>query len=703
MQLARWGFLASTVLCAALAAGCNDGGAAPPDGGGGGGGAVPVQSLVVSTNLRTARTTSWSVNYWQWSPSYGNDVAGTESLVAAIKPTFMRVGGFNNDANTPDPFDDAQLDTMVAYARAIGAEPILQVPLLADTAGNPPTAATAAAMVQYANLTQGYGLKYFSIGNEPDLYNDQGNIPGFMPADYCTAATAYVAAMKAVDPSIQIVGPDLSYKYQAGSGTLDWLTPILQTCGDLFDVISIHRYPFEAAMASLPAAKADPAMFRQVMKSVQGILSATGQGTKPLALTEMNVAYDATSCVLEASPGTVGSALWMADILGSAMQLGLWTSAVWDISDTEDWSLGLIGEPPGHQPRPEYYAYALYADHFGPTLLSVAQSPTGVSTYASRDAADDATEIIAINWNEAPAGVQVQVTGLGAAPFAPTFVLPAVSLAAIEVPDRGDATAWTYGDAQRAAATGPALLPAGNSAASAGPDGGAPASGGAGRVVGTGCSTTGTIVCPQMKASSAAITTAGTNGTTAGSLAFGTGANRWGSYAYAATGQTAPTATVTSDGNGLQISGGFVPPVSPSANFEGFGLYYSSSSCLDASAYTGVQFDFSGDLGGCNLQVGMSFSGDDSTGSDPRGGCSGTSSTCYGPIVDVSAQANAATDAGVSIQVPFSKFASGSPISGLDPTTVVSVQWGLTSPNATGLPDAGGCVASFTVENVSFY
>ena len=102
------------------------------------------------------------------------------------------------------------------------------------------------------------------------------------------------------------------------------------------------------------------------MTSVRGILQATGQGAKPLALTEMNVVYDATFCVLEASPGTVGAALWLADGLGTANELGLWTSAVWDISDDDGYALGLIGPAPGHTPRPAYYAYALFADHFGP-------------------------------------------------------------------------------------------------------------------------------------------------------------------------------------------------------------------------------------------------------------------------------------------------------------------------------------------------
>jgi hypothetical protein len=357
--------------------------------GDGGTNSVTINPLVISAATRTERITTLSINYWQWMPgyAYGDEIAGTDALVAALKPALMRVGGYDNDVNTPNPLDNAAFDKAVAYARAIGAEPLIQVPLLADNNGQPPTPDTAAAMVAYANITMGYGIKYFSVGNEPDLYGDQGSvanrelpaIPGYTPTDYCTSARADVVAMKAVDPTIMIVGPDLAYKYQSGSSSNDWLTPILNDCGDLFDIVSIHRYPFEALQAKLVAAAADPAAFRGVITSVFGILQATGQGAKPLALTEMNVAYDATTCVLDASPGTVGSALWMADSVGMAIELGLWTTAVWDISDAADWDLGLIGVPPAHTPQPSYYAYAFYADHFGPTLVKVTTAPPGVS------------------------------------------------------------------------------------------------------------------------------------------------------------------------------------------------------------------------------------------------------------------------------------------------------------------------------------
>jgi len=138
------------------------------------GGAVAINPLVISAATRTLRTTTWSVNYWNWMPSYTDSVTGTDSLVSALKPAVMRVGGYNNDANVPDAFDNAAFDKAVAYAHSIGAEPLIQVPHLADNAGNPPTPDTAAAMVRYANITKGYGVKYFSVGNEPDLYATQG-------------------------------------------------------------------------------------------------------------------------------------------------------------------------------------------------------------------------------------------------------------------------------------------------------------------------------------------------------------------------------------------------------------------------------------------------------------------------------------------------------------------------------------------------
>jgi hypothetical protein len=67
----------------------------------------------------------------------------------------------------------------------------------------------------------------------------------------------------------------------------------------------------------------------------------------------------------------------------------------------------------------------------------------------------------------------------------------------------------------------------------------------------------------------------------------------------------------------------------------------------------------------------------------------------------VTAQALAATAAAPTIKVPFSALTAGMPNATLDPTTIVDVQWQLSA--RTGAADAGGCAATFTVENVAFY
>src|SRR5438552_846048 len=58
--------------------------------------------LVISAAKPRPRSSTLSLNYWQWL-SLGNGTAGTESLVSALKPALLRIGGYNNDANVPQP------------------------------------------------------------------------------------------------------------------------------------------------------------------------------------------------------------------------------------------------------------------------------------------------------------------------------------------------------------------------------------------------------------------------------------------------------------------------------------------------------------------------------------------------------------------------------------------------------------------------
>lgn len=205
--------------------------------------------------------------------------------------------------------------------------------------------------------------------------------------------------------------------------------------------------------------------------------------------------------------------------------------------------------------------------------------------------------------------------------------------------------------------------------------------------------------CPTVAVSNPAVTVMGRpNGT---GLAFGSGSGQWGTYSYAAPGQGAPVLALTADDAGLQITGGLQGSVAASQNYVGAGLYFSSASCLDASSYTGVSFDFSGNLGGCLLEFAVDFSADANYADNgARGTCTAGNSGCYGPFADVTAQALATTSATPTIAVPFASLDEGMPIATCDPASIVTLSWQLGGPLGG---DGGGCSASFAVEHVGFY
>jgi hypothetical protein len=334
-------------------------------------------------------------NYWNWEPTWGAATVGTQDLVKAAGIKLIRAGGANNELQTPDPFTDSRLDDLVAYVHAAGAEAVLQVPVINNSGGKPATAADAAAMVTYANVAKGYSIKFWSIGNEPDLYSMQALQPAtYSAADYCATFRAYALAMKAADPSIRILGPELSWKYIAGN---DWLTPFLDGCHDVVDIVSVHRYPFAPQAATAAAALGDAANFRQVVRTLRANLDRHGLTETPLAITEEHITYDGDPAHSNqpASPQTFYAALWAADVMGVALEENLWTGAFWHIADAPSgWKLAFIV---GTTPQPTYHASALVATHFTGQMLVPSGVPSGFSAYAARDSGVGKTVVLVLN------------------------------------------------------------------------------------------------------------------------------------------------------------------------------------------------------------------------------------------------------------------------------------------------------------------
>jgi hypothetical protein len=116
----------------------------------------------------------------------------------------IRIGGAEYDRNMPD---NATILNWVKQIQAIGAEPVVQV-------SQYKSAAAAASLVKYLNIDKKDEIrpvKYWNIGNEPWLQNHSlagGVDVGGMVETYFKPISA---AMKEIDPTIKIYGPDFCY------------------------------------------------------------------------------------------------------------------------------------------------------------------------------------------------------------------------------------------------------------------------------------------------------------------------------------------------------------------------------------------------------------------------------------------------------------------------------------------------------------
>jgi hypothetical protein len=443
-------------LAASLTA-CLSGPAAQPDGGVGANdatAAAPTSDAGAPTVSVTRdggvpiSPFAFGQNYWNWLSSNGTSgMTGTEPLVTALHLNVVRAGGSNNDTNVPQLFDTNQIDKFVAYCRIVGAEPILQVPLVTSAVdGGASTAQSAADLVTYANVTKGYGIKYWEIGNEPDLYTSQ-TLPAVFTvigtaSEYCAQFSAYVTAMKAANASgpdggapMQFLGPELSYKYTPGS---DWLTPFLDGCKDYVDIVTIHRYPFSGAQTSVNGAFADVTKFRSTLRAVAAIVKGHARPNTPIGLTEANISYDYdptkyTSMSLLAGPGSYPAAIWTADMMGVALENNLWTLAFWNIGE-QNAAGSVLGYIVGGQPTPAYYAEQMVSANFRGSELSPSGVPTGFSVYASYDPSQGSTAVLVVNKTMTSAPLALSVDSLAVQ----SFDFPAASVTLVQIPDAPD-------------------------------------------------------------------------------------------------------------------------------------------------------------------------------------------------------------------------------------------------------------------------
>ncbi|UMB52596.1 hypothetical protein MKD41_09630 [Lutibacter sp. A64] len=170
-------------------------------------------------------------NYlWDADNDWGN------TLTPKIATTSQAPASWDWAVNqsTGEFIKDMDFDEYISICNNVGAEPMVVVNILSYKYKNGPTyqqlKETAIEWVRYANLTKGYKVKRWALGNEVDHHSDL-----ISQEEYKALYTDFATAMKEVDPTIWI-GPGL---------LSNWHAALLAHDPDNIDFICVHNYLYK--------------------------------------------------------------------------------------------------------------------------------------------------------------------------------------------------------------------------------------------------------------------------------------------------------------------------------------------------------------------------------------------------------------------------------------------------------------------------
>jgi len=297
------------------------------------------------------------------------------------------------------------------------------------------TVEEAAAWVRRANLELGLGVRFWELGNENygAWETDRQAVP-HDPFTYAVRARDYIAAMKAVDPTVRVgvvvvTGEDAYANNAAHPATNPrtgrvhngWTPVLLATLRSLEvtpEFVIYHRYeqaPGEESDAVLLQSAAtwplDVADLRQQLTDYLGDAGAAVE----IVCTENNSVYtrpgkQSTSLV---------NGLFLADAVGNVLQTEVGALLWWDLRNSQEhanntsdalygWreygDYGVISTPSdsgsatAYDPYPAYHVLALLAHlaRGGDTVIAASSGHALLAAYAVRRA-DRSLSLLAIN------------------------------------------------------------------------------------------------------------------------------------------------------------------------------------------------------------------------------------------------------------------------------------------------------------------
>ena len=330
-------------------------------------------------------------------------------VVQKSKVQMIRIGGNGVEFHLPS---GPEYVTLIDSIRRIGAEPMVQV----SEGRGKYTSAQAAAIVQYVNITMNRHIKYWIIGNEPNLNSATYGAPTAV-ARVGAYIREWASAMKAVDPSILIVGPETSF-YDT-----TYLNSLIGGANDItgtdangryyLDVVTFHSYPFSGTQTRANVLAAPQTLSGNVdrlltlMSSANTLHNRTGASALQWAVTEFNIDYANPTANTVEGVGVhsfLNGQYW-AEVFGVGMQKGAVSMVPWSIQEGGgNRSTGDLGYLDGSslaaiKPRSAYYHEMLVAENLRGTYLPTTDNQANVRVLASSN--NGTTAVMLLNESDA--------------------------------------------------------------------------------------------------------------------------------------------------------------------------------------------------------------------------------------------------------------------------------------------------------------
>jgi alpha-L-arabinofuranosidase len=345
------------------------------------------------------------------------------SPYSSPRPTLARTGPNEWPSNDPrfakaktyELINPLDFDAFVAACRAAGAEPVVvvcydSIHRPASFGGTAPTRAevieAAREWVRYANVTRGYGIRYWEIGNETDYPADtnyNGGNPG--SAGYAADLVDFSRAMKSVDPTIRI---------GANGNSRAWFDDVLARAAAHIDYLVVHHYPtYQWTRGYDEFRLAQPNLASAADMAIAAIRAgpAAHRSRIQVAVTEVN-AIDWSG--VWPNQNDLGHALVLFDLFGQHLSRP-------EVSFTLLWNTRWVdaGHPVYHafndrnELQPTGRALAIWGQFLHARMVRTT-STFNVRAYASRNNSNDALTVFLLNKHNAPLSVDLALTGFAA-------------------------------------------------------------------------------------------------------------------------------------------------------------------------------------------------------------------------------------------------------------------------------------------------